>query len=303
MSTDVIKEENKKRVSFSQYSMWMKCPYSWKLNYLEGKRVYDGSINTCFGTAMHEAIQSYLKALYTESVEKAESIDLYKHFKSSFDEELTKEKSKNSKFTYTDDEYNEFVFDGEDILRTFTSPKNRIKYFPSQKYELIGIELPIELPIRTNLEFIAYVDIVLKAKDTNKYKILDFKTSYNGWNKHMIADPVKYEQILLYKAFYSKKFEVPLDQIDVEFFILKRKLYENVSFPQSRIQIFEPKHTKQSIIESINGFTQFINECFTTEGNYNINAVYPKIPGKNKKNCTYCAHHKVLCDGKADKLK
>jgi len=36
-----LQEIKKKKVSFSQYSMWMKCPYSWKLNYLEGKRIYD----------------------------------------------------------------------------------------------------------------------------------------------------------------------------------------------------------------------------------------------------------------------
>ncbi len=27
-----LQEIKKKKVSFSQYSMWMKCPYSWKTN-------------------------------------------------------------------------------------------------------------------------------------------------------------------------------------------------------------------------------------------------------------------------------
>ena len=117
-----VQEIKKKRVSFSQYSMWMKCPYSWKLNYLEGKRIYDASLNIFFGTAIHHSVQTFLQSLYTESVEKADSINVFELFKVKFEEEIQKEKSKpDSKFTYTDDEYTEFVFDGEDILKTFLS--------------------------------------------------------------------------------------------------------------------------------------------------------------------------------------
>ena len=48
----------------------------------------------------------------------------------------------------------------------------------------------------------------------------------------------KSNQLLLYKQFYSKQFNFPIDKIDVEFFIVKRKLYENMDFPQRRIQTF-----------------------------------------------------------------
>ena len=301
MDVQETKETKKKRVSFSQYSMWMKCPYSWKLNYLEGKREFDASLNTCFGTAIHHVLQTFLQTLYTENTEKADSINLYEMFKVKFNEEIAKEKER-SKLSYTDDEYTEFVFDGEDILKTFCSAKNRLKYFPSQKYEFIGVEIPLDLPIKNNVDFIAYVDLVLKDKETGKYKIYDIKTSSNGWNKYQKEDPAKYSQILLYKAFYAKKFNVDLNQIEVEFFILKRKLYEAVDFPQSRIQIFEPMHNKQAIAATLSDFATFVTECFTTEGDYNVDGSYPKIPGKAKKNCKYCQHHKVNCDGKADKL-
>ena len=259
-------EIKKKKVSFSQYSMWMKCPYSWKLNYMDGKRIYDASLNIFFGTAIHHSVQTFLQTLYTESVEKADSINLYELFKVKFEDEIVKEKAKpDSKFTFTDDEYTEFVFDGEDILKSFLAAKNRLKYFPSQKYEFIGVEVPLDLPIKNNVDFIAFVDLILKDKETGKYKIYDIKTSSNGWNKYQKEDPAKYSQILLYKAFYSKKFNVDLSQIEVEFFILKRKLYENVDFPQSRIQIFEPMHNKQAVIATINDFGTFVTECFKPE--------------------------------------
>ena len=89
-----LQEIKKKRVSFSQYSMWMKCPFSWKLNYLEGKRIYDASLNIFFGTAMHHSVQTFLQSLYTESVEKADSLNLFELFKVKFEEEIQKEKNK-----------------------------------------------------------------------------------------------------------------------------------------------------------------------------------------------------------------
>jgi len=300
--SEPTQEIKKKKVSFSQYSMYMKCPYSWKLNYLEGKRIFDATLNTCFGTAIHDAIQTFIKALYTDGACAADSVNMFELFKKRFDEEIAKERGKDAKFEYNEEDYTDFVFDGEDIIKTFTSPKNRIKYFPSNKYEFIGVELALELPVKNNVNFIAYVDLVLKDKTTGKIKIWDFKTSSNGWNKWQKADPAKYSQVLLYKAFYAKKFDVPINNIDVEFFILKRKLYEGVDFPQSRIQIFEPLNGKQQIIEFLNDFSQFVTDCFTPEGAYNTEQTYPKIPGKAKKNCKYCKHYKVNCDAKPDKL-
>lgn len=293
------KNIEKKKVSFSQYSGWFKCPHSWYLNYLKGLRVYESSLSTCFGTAIHNTLQDYIKVLYTDGAEVADQKDLVKEFRNHFTQELETNKDQLEK--YTEDDVTEFMFDGEDILKTFVSSANRIKYFPSKKYEFIGVELPLEVDIKNNVQFIAYVDLILRDKSTGRYKIWDFKTSAMGWNKYQMADEAKYAQLLLYKAFYSKQFNVPLDAIDVEFFILKRKLYENVAFPQSRIQIFEPSHGKAFIAKSINTFTTFLDECFTTEGQYNEKGFYPKVPGKAKKNCKYCSHYKTNCDGKETK--
>jgi len=295
-----MEEIKKKRVSYSQYANWFNCPNRWKLDYLKGLRVYEGSINMSFGTAIHEAVQEYIKLLYTKGNSEADSLNLYDIFKPAFDREL-QGGEKNNPVKYTEDEYTEFCFDAEDVIKTFTSTAIRLRNFPSKKYEFIGTEFPLEVDIKNNVQFVAFIDLVLRDKETNKYKIIDFKTSATGWNDHMKADESKYSQLLLYKAFYSKKFDVPLDDIEVEFFILKRKLYENVSYPQSRIQKFIPTHNKPSIAKSINGFIMFINECFNEDGQYKENGVFPKVPGKAKKNCKYCPHKKINCDGKADK--
>jgi hypothetical protein len=289
--------KNKKRVSYSQFSKYSECPRHFYWDYVMGKRLYEDSLNTCFGTAIHDTLQLYIKTLYTEGSEKADAIDSTKMFKERFTE-LLKEK----KVKHTDDEYTEFIFDGEDILSSFFNSAVRLKYFPSNKYEFIGVEVELDADVKHNVCFTGFIDLVLREKETGKIKIYDFKTSTLGWNSYQRSDPLKLAQLQLYKGVYSKKFNVPLNQIDVEFFILKRKLYEGVSYPQSRIQILEPPDRNKDIAQAINYFGQFITECFTPGGEYNTNIdLYPKVPGNNKKNCKYCSHKKVNCDAKATK--
>jgi hypothetical protein len=290
--------EKKKRVSSSQYSKWLKCPHWWMLDYVKGLRQFDDSLNTCFGTAIHETIQTYIKTLYTEGLEKSDSINLYDFFKTAFEKEL---KDKNVK--HTEDEYTEFVFDGEDILKAFSETAVRIKTFPRDKYEFIEVELELDVPIKNNVNFVGFIDLVLREKATGIIKIFDFKTSTNGWNSYQREDSTKTSQLLLYKAFYSKRFNVPLNKIDVEFFILKRKLYENARYPQSRIQIFIPPNNSPTIATTINEFIEFLDDCFTADGRYIEDITkYPKNPGDRKKHCTYCPHKKIRCDQKQEIL-
>ena len=286
---DVI--DKKKIVSFSQFQNWFNCSHHWYLDHVKGLRERSDTIHTCFGTAIHEALQAYVKMLYTENAVKADALDLNDIFKKAFDSELA-----DKKVTPTEDDKTEFVFNGEDILKEFCNSANRIRYFPTGKYEFLGVELKINQPIRNNLEFMALIDLALKDKRSGRIKIVDIKTSSMGWNRYQKEDESKYSQILLYKALYSKKYNVPLSMIDVEFFILKRKLMEKVAFPQSRIQVFSPINTSGAVNKTIQKFTTFVNECFTPEGQFVTDEkAYPKNPGKAYKNCKYCTHRKVNC--------
>jgi len=291
------KEEKKNIVSFSQFQNWYICPNRWWLDYPKGLRAFTDSIHTVFGTAIHDTIQLYLKTLYKKGEEQAEKINLKKYFKFAFNREI-----KDKKIKVSDKEYTEFYFNGEDILKDFTKTKNRLKYFPLEKYELLDIEGEITVDIMNNVKILAYLDLVLKNKENDRIRIVDFKTSGQGWTVYQKEDYAKFSQVLVYKAVYSKKYDVPLSKIDVEFFILKRKLYENVAWPQDRIQIFIPKNDAKEVQKSIYHFSTFVKECFNADGSYNQNAKHPKIPGKNRKNCKYCPHLKVNCDGLADPI-
>ena len=129
------------------------------------------------------------------------------------------------------------------------------------------------------------MDVVIYDNFRDRYKIIDIKTSTMGWNKYMKADKSKTNQLLLYKRFYALEKNIPVDKIDVEYFIVKRKLYEKVDFPQRRIQTFSPASGKPSINKLMNTFNQFIDESFIN-GEYNTNHTYIKQP--SKKNCKYC---------------
>jgi hypothetical protein len=67
------------------------------------------------------------------------------------------------------------------------------------------------------------------------------------WKEKEKKDKVKLTQILLYKHFYSKALNISEDKIDVKFFIVKRKIYENSEFPISRIQEYVPANKKKKV--------------------------------------------------------
>jgi len=286
----------KKRVSFSQFSNWFNCRHRWYLDHVKGLREFEDNVNTCFGTAMHEATQLYIKTLYKKSAKDADAHNLYEIFKIAFDRELEK-----TKVVVEPAIKKEYYEDGDNIIIAFTNITNRIKHFPSGKYEFIAIEDEIIMPIKNNVEFICYIDVVLKEKATGRYKIIDIKTSTSGWNHYQRDDEAKISQILLYKAFFSRKYNVDINMIDVEFFILRRKLWENYAFPQSRIQTFIPKNNQQSVAKALNRFAEFVAECFTPEGNFiEDSKIYLKNPGKGKKNCRYCPHKGINCNAISD---
>jgi hypothetical protein len=276
-----------KKVSYSQYSEYKKCPYSWYLSYAKKMKKYSDSIHTVFGTAIHECLQSYINALYTKSALEADQLNLNEQFIKKYDS-LIKE-SKNLKVS--DKEYDEFLNDGKIILEYFTLPSNRIKFFPTKRYEIIGIEYPLDVPLKNgNMKYCGFLDLVLKDKSTGKIKIIDFKTSTRGWNEYQREDKTKLNQLLLYKIFYHKIFGVDLKDIEVEFIILKRKLIENVSFPQSRLQKVVPHSELKSCKDASNDFNEFLKKSFVGGERNQKETDFPRTPGTNRKNCKYCEY-------------
>lgn len=288
-------QNNKKGVSFSQFSNWWTCSHKWYRDYVLKEKTFEDNLTMSFGTAIHETLQLYLKTLYNKSEADAKRIDNMKYFKWSFTRQIVKKN-----IPHTPEELDGFIEDGRNIIHEFLLPENRIRHFPKEKWVLLGIEDELNENIRNNVTLNGFIDIVLKEKQTGNIRIIDFKTSNNGWTSYTKEDFTKISQLLLYKALYSKKHNIPLSKINVEFFILRRKLYDQtkVKYDQSRIQIFKPQSYQKDIIEVIQEFGKFVDACFTPEGIYRTDVKHLKNPGKNKKNCKFCQYLKnKKCNG------
>lgn len=271
-----------KVVSFSQYQIYKSCPLKWHNQYIL-KIKSDSNINLIFGTSMHSTIQTYVEVLFKESGVKADNLNLNELLENSLKNEYLKEFNKINKHISTPEEINEYYNDGVNILKWFKS--HRKEYFSNRNDTLIGIELPIQKEFKNNVIFKGSIDLATYNKNTDIITLYDLKTSTKGWNEWAKKDETKISQLVLYKALFSELYNWPIDKIDVEFLILKRKAEPNefIEFPK-RIQSFKPSSGKIKIKQTLDNFASFINDTFDDNGDY-INKKYPQ---NITKLCDYC---------------
>jgi hypothetical protein len=249
------------RISYSQLSMFSECPQRWKLNYIDKITEREPSIHLLFGTAMHEVIQTWLEVMYHDSVKNANKLNLEQRL----------------------EEMREFFQDGVDILDFIK--KRRADYFSKRGYKLIGCEVPIEVDLKKNVKIVGYLDLVILDERTDTITIYDIKTSTRGWNKWMKKDENKTQQLLLYKQFYAKQYNHPIENIEVEYFIVKRKLWEEAMFPQKRVQKFSPASGTVSMNKVAKRLNTFLDLAFDDNGERISENI---IPTPSKKACKWC---------------
>jgi hypothetical protein len=284
-----------KSVSYSQYSLWASCPYKWYLTYVENKQPYQASIHTVFGTAFHETLQSYITTMYNESGAAADKMDLESLFQERFREIYAKEyKAAGTHFTDAT-QMSEFFDDGIAILRWLKTRRNKI--FTIRKMKLLGIELPLLLKLANNIYYKAFIDFALYDEDLNKVYIYDIKTSTRGWSDNEKRDDQKTAQVLLYKEYFARQFGWDVEQIEVEFFIVKRKIYEQAEYPIPRLQSFRPASGKNKRKQAIDNFEAFTKDCFDEVGKPQIKSYLKNVGEKSCKWCPY-KDSPELCDKK-----
>ena len=271
------------RISYSQLTMFSECPLRWKLNYIDDLSISEPSIHLLFGTAMHEVIQTWLEVMYYDSVKNANKLNLEQRLHDKMYEQFQKDKEAYGKNPCTLEEMKEFFNDGVEIL-DFVK-KRRADYFSKRGYKLIGCEVPIEVDLKKNIKMVGYLDIVILDEIHNTLKIYDIKTSTRGWNKWMKKDGNKTQQLLLYKQFYSKQYNHPIDKIEVEYFIVKRKLWEEAMFPQKRVQKFSPASGTVSMNKVAKRLDLFLELAFDDNGARISDNI---VPTPSKKACRFC---------------
>jgi hypothetical protein len=244
--------------------MYERCPLSWKLAYIDGLAPFTASIETVFGTAFHETLQHFLTVMYTDSVKTADNINLSELLLDNLKKEYAKcVAEKDGEHFSNPLQLAEYHEDGVAILEWFK--KRRGQYFSSRDYELLGIEMELCTQASVNnpsVYWFGFMDLVIRHKPTN--------------------------QLVTYKTYFSEQYNVPKENINVEFFIVKRKLQENSMFPQKRIQQHRPASgtvTQRKVQKRID---DFVESCFDSEGNKNADRNYLALAGKGAKNCKWC---------------
>lgn len=284
-------------VSFSQFSQWNDCPYRWFLNYVKKHRIREPSIHLLFGTSMHEVIQSYISAIF-KSVKVGEALDLLKmlSLRMAINYKLMKKEFSDIADPVSKDDMVEFYYDGVEILNWLK--KHRKDYFNTKTHELIGIEIPADRELVPGLKFVGDLDIVLKEKKTGKVKIIDIKTATKSWNSYKKSSDSTTMQLVIYKIFYADKYNIPADNISIEYLVVKRKLKTKCEFPQKRIQKVIPASGKPTRNKIIYKLKSFVTSAYRDDAEYNEDGIFPKIPLPS--NCRFCEYRDLpeLCDKK-----
>jgi len=123
------------------------------------------------------------------------------------------------------------------------------------------------------------------------------KTSTRGWGEREKKDDNKLAQILLYKEYFGRQFGFDVDRIEVEYFIVKRKIWEASEFAIPRVQSFKPASGKTKRRQAVESLNNFIKDCFDESGKPQIKSYLKNTGEKSCKWCPY-ADKPELCDKK-----
>lgn len=283
---------DKKRVSFSQYSMWAQCPWRWKLKYVDGNAAIEQSIHTIFGTAIHRVLQDWLETKESCSELYFKTIDLSENFKNILMEEAKPHikiinEDGSTSFLFSREELEKFYNQGIEIINAMQ--KNYKTFFPTNTTKLYAIEHELNIDLNEDVFFIGFIDIVTYDSETEEYTLFDLKTSSKGWNKYAKSDTKKTDQLLLYKKLFAQQQNVAIDKIKISYIILKRELYE-ATYKIPRVSPFEPANGTTSMKRSWNDFTKFLDTAFNgREYNPNQRAIV------TDSNCKFCSF-KSICE-------
>ena len=285
------KPSENKHISYSQLSSFATCNKQWYWTYVKKLAPYQGSIHATFGTAMHETVQTWLEVMYHKTVKEADQIDLDKLLYENMIKAYKSAKAQNGHEHFSNqDELTKFWIDGKHILKYLKS--KRRAYFSTKGTYLAGVETLLYHELRPGVKFKGFVDLVFYNEVLDKWLIVDIKTSTSGWRVEAKKDLNRIAQILLYKEFFSKQFDIPLEKIDVEYFILKRRVPKDAEFAsmQSRVQTFRPANGKVKMKQATTLMEHFVEEAVSPEGEY-IEKDYKTNPSKS--NCHFCVFKKM----------
>ena len=245
-------------VSYSEIKNWHICPFYHKLTYIDKIRLFRGNEYTAFGNAIHDTCENILLN---------EAIDPGPHFMEEYKKAL-------KKLAHDNYEFNKKL--AVDMKQQGTNMLPEIlpalkKQFG--KYKVFSTEEPLMEKVNDFVEkeynFKGYIDLVIQTSD-NKYKIIDWKTCSWGWNARRKTEKLTIYQLIFYKYYFSQKHDIPAEDIDIYFGLLKR------TAKKDKVEFVNVTSGKKRIENAIN---------FLYKALYNINK---EKYFKNRLSCGTC---------------
>jgi len=245
---------------------------------------------------MHETLQEYMELMYNKGQQHADEFDAHKHFQEGFLGLYKGDVEKVGGVHFaTQKELIEFTNDGLEIIDFFL--KYRQDHFHKHGWKLLGIEMPVLLAPHEdypNVKLMGKLDLVMFDETMHRVVIWDIKTSTRGWTKYDKNNKIKTSQMVMYKKYFAEQYNVPVDNIDVRYFIVKRKIPDNPKYPimKSRIQKFEPSSGKTTQNKMVKNMRAFIEDVFI-DGSHmydtdNIDTILAKTDKCKSKWCQTC---------------
>lgn len=290
MDKNELYEELKKNnsglihISFSELTQYRECGHKHLLEKYLKLAASPTSIHLIFGNGIHSAIENGIRS----NLNVEERIN---HFKEYFTKEMMDKMMGTKDYASLQD----FTLQGEHILRLLSTEKIL------EKYDLIGVEMSLYERLFANFYFKGFIDLILRDKKTNRVLIIDWKTSGEQWDvQKKKKNEVFMAQMRLYKYFYSRKCNVPIEEIDCKYIVLNR--LKNKKCPELGFGDIQPVE----IFSSNNDMMEAVTLVADTLRDIHINKTFEKAKFTgNKGSCFFCPYksNPTLCNNNPDQYK
>jgi len=275
-----LQQENKDKIhiSFSEFSKFQSCGHRHLLEKYLKIAEEPTSIHLIFGNSIHKAIEIGIKT----NSDKEKRVTTFK-------EDFTKEMMDKMRDSTEYKNLNQFLVEGENIIRYLSTEKIL------RKYDIVGVEYALYEPLYGIFYFKGFIDLIVQDKITKRYVIIDWKTSGEAWDvSKKKKDTIFMAQMRFYKYFFSKKQNVPMEEIDCKYVVLNR--LKNKKYPEfgfGELQTVEIFADKNDIEESLNLLANTLKSI-------HIDNMFPKAKLIGQKgNCFFCPHKNNIgyCNG------
>lgn len=271
-----------KYISFSEYKQFLSCEFKWYLKH-RLKIEEPTSEVLVFGNAVHNSVEKIASDIQNGIIVE---YDYRKLFAQEFQKQLDKYENPALKAGVI---LTTQLVDEAEIILVELDFANKYK-----DWEIVKAEQELFTPIldeqseEEQIFFKGFVDLVLKKQVQNKtiYRIIDYKTANKPWDlKTKQKDEFFFSQVIFYKHFFSKQFNIPVEDIEIQFVVLSRS--------------GSPKILDLSLDVSTEKFGYHLDnlkQVIVNREKVNINKLKKQKYMPSKFLCGWCAFNGTVCN-------